>query len=289
MPPQTANPEMAVAAQEAVHTLETLLEVFPEDISSLESLVSAYEEMHDIPKLLERGKRLAQLLAKGDDHKPVLKLVERLLLAAPDDPELHAIQEEALAKDIIAGMNEPAAEAPAGAAAEAGAAHTVGDLSFDLHAELDLAWLLLQKEIITQDQYETSIERLTTSSSAPRGDSPLSLLQELREMDRVNLDKIIAFLTVETGLPYLELGRCECDEATSSLMPLEQEKRLGVLPFDSLGGDIMIALLNPVSREWRQRVQLFLGVAKVHFYFTSPDEFLAAITKLRERRAKDAA
>jgi hypothetical protein len=286
MPSTSPKPDSNDTAMEAIHTLETLLEVFPEDISSLESLTAAYEEMGDKAKFMEKGKRLARLLSKGDDTKPVIKLVDRLLHITPNDPEVLALQEEALAKDILAGMNAPVSDVPH-AGGDAGAAgHTVGELTFDLHAELDLAWLLLQKQMITQEQYEASIERLTTSSAAQRGDSPLSLLQELREMDRVNLDKIIAFLASETGMPFLELGRCECDEETVSLLPLPQAKRLGVLPFDRLSTDLMVALLNPVSREWRQRVQMFLGVDKVHFYFTSPDEFLAAIGKVQERRAK---
>ncbi len=286
MPSPSPKPDSNDTAMEAIHTLETLLEVFPEDISSLESLTAAYEEMGDKAKFMEKGKRLARLLSKGDDTKPVIKLVDRLLHITPNDPEVLALQEEALAKDILAGMNAPVSDVPH-AGSDAGAAgHTVGELTFDLHAELDLAWLLLQKQMITQEQYEASIERLTTSSAAQRGDSPLSLLQELREMDRVNLDKIIAFLASETGMPFLELGRCECDEETVSLLPLPQAKRLGVLPFDRLSTDLMVALLNPVSREWRQRVQMFLGVDKVHFYFTSPDEFLAAIVKVQERRAK---
>ena len=286
MPSTSPKPDSNDTAMEAIHTLETLLEVFPEDISSLESLTAAYEEMGDKAKFMEKGKRLARLLSKGDDTKPVIKLVDRLLHITPNDPEVLALQEEALAKDILAGMNAPVSDL-LHAGGDAGAAgHTVGELTFDLHAELDLAWLLLQKQMITQEQYEASIERLTTSSAAQRGDSPLALLQELREMDRVNLDKIIAFLASETGMPYLELGRCECDEETVSLLPLPQAKRLGVLPFDRLSTDLMVALLNPVSREWRQRVQMFLGVDKVHFYFTSPDEFLAAITKVQDRRAK---
>ena len=286
MPSTSPKPDSNDTAMEAIHTLETLLEVFPEDISSLESLTAAYEEMGDKAKFMEKGKRLARLLSKGDDTKPVIKLVDRLLHITPNDPEVLALQEEALAKDILAGMNAPVSDL-LHAGGDAGAAgHTVGELTFDLHAELDLAWLLLQKQMITQEQYEASIERLTTSSAAQGGDSPLALLQELREMDRVNLDKIIAFLASETGMPYLELGRCECDEETVSFLPLPQAKRLGVLPFDRLGTDLMVALLNPVSREWRQRVQMFLGVDKVHFYFTSPDEFLAAITKVQDRRAK---
>lgn len=282
-PPKTDSSDTAM---EAIHTLETLLEVFPEDISSLESLTAAYEEMGDTAKFMEKGKRLARLLSKGDDTKPVIKLVARMLRTVPNDPEVLALQEEALAKDILAGMNAPVNDQPPASGDAGAAAHTVGDLTFDLHAELDLAWLLLQKQVITQEQYEASIERLTTSSAAQRGDSPLALLQELREMDRVNLDKIIAFLASETGMPFLELGRCECDEETVSLLPLAQAKRLGILPFDRLGSDLMVALLNPVSREWRQRIQMFLGVDKVHFYFTSPDEFLAALTKVQERRAK---
>ena len=41
MPSTSPKPDSNDTAMEAIHTLETLLEVFPEDISSLESLTAA--------------------------------------------------------------------------------------------------------------------------------------------------------------------------------------------------------------------------------------------------------
>ena len=270
-----------VSIHEAIQTFETILEVFPEDVNALESLIVSYEKLNDSTRMRQHAQTLIQLLMREEDWARVLDFANRLLKTDPTDPDAQAYQEEAQ-KHLLT-------QAAAGEATSPLSPHktvtTKAPLTFDLRGELDLAWNLLQSNIITQEQYESVIERLTESSRNAQGDAPLSILQELREMERVDLDKIIAFLAADAGVPFIELSRIECPEETLALLPLAQAKRLGIMPFDQVENELLVAVLNPVDLELRKRVTKFFGT-KVHFFFTSPDEFLQGIAKQEERLKK---
>ncbi len=278
--PKSAEPEDELSVWDAIQTYETILEVFPEDVNALESLVVFYEQVKDLAKLREKARVLIKLLASEGDWGQVKTLAERLLKMDPTDAEAATYRSEAMQKLVDDGTPPPPAPG-----LKTDIRHT--ELTFDLRGELDLAWVLLQNSVITQDQYENAIERLTESSMNAQGETPLALLQELREMERIDMDKIIAFLAAQSGLPYLEMGQCECREESVALLPLGRAKRLGVLPFDQIENELMVAILNPVDLQLRQRLTRCFGM-KVHFFFTSPDEFQGAIAKYLERVKKGA-
>jgi hypothetical protein len=149
-------------------------------------------------------------------------------------------------------------------------------LAFDLRGELELAWFLLQSNLITQEQYESAIGGLTESRMNTSAEASLSLLQEIRSMDRIDMEKIIDHLSAETGTPYVEISRCHISEDVAQLVPLDQCRRLGILPFGRVGKEIMVVVLNPVDKDMRRRLAAWLD-AKVHFFMTSPDEFQGAL------------
>lgn len=254
---------------EAIQTFETILEVFPEDVNALESLVDSYEQTNDIPKFRDKALKLIRLMTKEGDWHRVAALAERLLKHLPHDAD-------ALAQLEAARLNLGETEAGSPILTSSQAA-----LTCDLRGELELAWHLLQSEVISQMQYEKAIETLTQASMG-QSDSPVSLLCELREVDRVDMEKVVAFLAAESGMPYVDLSLCDCDEATAARLPVLQAKKLGVLPFSKVGSDITVAVLNPVDKELRGRLKTYFKT-NVHFYFTSPDEFLGTIAKLQEK------
>jgi hypothetical protein len=279
--PRNPSASDAASIHEAIQTFETILEVFPEDVNALESLIVSYEKLNDAANMRLHAQTLIQLLMREGDWVRVLDFANRLLKADPTDPDAQAYQEEAQ-KHVQTAL---AAGAAAAAASPQKTVITKAPLTFDLRGELDLAWSLLQANIITQEQYEAVIERLTESSRNAQGEAPLSILQELREMERVDLDKIIAFLAADAGVPFIELSHCECPEETLAMLPLPLAKRLGIMPFDQVENELLVAVLNPVDLELRKRVTKFFGT-KVHFFFTSPDEFLQGIARQEERLKK---
>jgi tetratricopeptide (TPR) repeat protein len=274
---QQQQQQDAAAVRETIATFESMLEVFPEDISALESLLVAYLQIGDDDKLCEKARKLIQLFSTSGDWNRIFDLADMILERMPDDAEALAALEEA--KTRTGRVREERSRFVHDEAAAA-------ELTFDLHGELDLAWFLLQHNVITQDQYESAVDRLTESSTSIKTGTPLAFLEELGEIDRVDMIRVVSFLAAEAGMPFIELSRCECQEETVGRIPLALSRRLGILPFDRLGEEIMVAVLNPVGKGLQQRISHFLK-SNVHFFFTSPEEYHAACNRYAERQKKE--
>ena len=275
-PPQGENSE---AIRETISTFEAMLELFPEDISALESLLVAYQQVGDYANLCDKGNRLISIFMLNDDWDRVFDLAQIVLAKVPEDETAkHALQQAQERTGRVLEQQQKAL-------GEADMSRVAAELGFDLHGELDLAWLLLQNAIISQEQYEVAIDRLTGISTHAKADGILSFLEELKDVDRVDMIKVVAFVATEGGMPFIELSRCEFQEEVVARIPFEYACHIAAIPFDRFGNEIMVAVMNPVNKNQHQRIAKFLKT-NIHFFFTSPDEFHAACERYRERTAK---
>ncbi len=269
-----------VSVWEAIQTFETILEVFPEDVSALESLAVAYEQAGDAAKGREKYLTLARIWASQGEWRRVREITRHLLELQPEDAEATALQEEA---DSILGKEVEEETAPAPESHAAPARGVTGKLEVDLRGELELAWFLLQNSIINQDQYEKAIESLTENRMNPGSNASLSLLQELQVLEWIDMETIVDFLASETAIPFIDLRSFELDPEIAAVLPLDQCRRAGVLPFERMESEYMVALMNPVDPELRKKVTDCLGT-QVHFYLTSPESFQHAISALEKQQ-----
>ncbi len=281
-----AGPGDDVSVWEAIQAFETILQVFPEDVSALESLAVAYEQAGDAVHAREKNIQLANILARQADWARVEKIVAHLVEQNPDDAEAKELLQRARAElgpeaGRETGAEPGATEAPGAAAPSRKPEYRRKELAFDLRGELELAWNLLQHDLITQECYEKAIEALTERRMKPAANTSLALLQELASMDRVNTDKIMDFLVNETNMPLVNLTRFDIDPEIAAGIPLGQCIRAGVLPFERIGPEIMVAIQNPVDDELKQAVREYLG-GRVHFYLTPPEDFAAAVSKIEQ-------
>ena len=273
------QPEDNDTIRETISTFEAMLELFPEDISALESLLVAYQQAGDDANLCDKGNRLISIFMLNDDWNRVFDLAQTVLAKVPDDVTAkHALQQ---AQERTGRVLDEAHKA----AGEVDLARISAELGFDLHGELDLAWLLLQNAVISQEQYESAIDRLTEISSHAKQDCILSFLEELKEVDRVDMVKVVAFIAAEGGMPFIELSRCEFQEEVVNRIPFDYARHIAAIPFDRFGNEIMVAVMNPVNKNLHQRIAKFLKT-NIHFFFTSPDEFHAASERYKERTKK---
>jgi len=262
------------SVQQVIETFESILEAFPEDVSALESLIAAHEQAGHAAEAETKARALLALLRQHGAWDRAHAVAERILVACPEDAEVAALRDEAAAK-----MPPPPVGPAASETLDEPTPPASVPLKFDLSGELDLAWSLLQNEVITQEQYEAAIAGLTEARMSPNPGVRLSLLQELASMDRIYMDRVVGFLSAETGTPYIDLSRFEIDPDTARAIPIEDSRRLGVLVFESIRDEVMVAVLNPVDENLRKKVSAYLG-CKAHFYLTSPEEFQAAIDEL---------
>ena len=281
------NPEVL---KQLITSLEEILEVFPEDATSLESLSAAYKQNGDLQKAADTDLKLARLIVAEGNMERAYLLVENVLSMVPDHQE--ALQEKKHISESLSilgiepsslvkaereereGQSEQEEEPP-----PKGPARDRALLTRDLSGELELAWLLLKRDLLKQEQYETAIASLTENRSIIGSSSCLSLLIEIAAMDNIHFDNILGELSEESQMPFIEINRFELLPEAVKLIPFDDCRRLGVLPFARFKDDVMVATLNPIDIGLREAVTTYLQ-SKTHFFFTSPDEFQSALIKV---------
>lgn len=265
---------------EAIQAFEQILELFPEDIGALESLAAAYEQGNDFERALEMNCRLVKLHQDSAQWDKVAPLAEKILAQDPANAEVKGYLDKANKK-----LNDYKAEI----AEKAAGIKTYGDLSVDMNGEYELGAFLLQSGVVTQEQYQASLDNLKKNLGSSSQSATLCLLAELQAIDGLDIERIIDFLCKETDTPFIEVLRCEIDEGLADgIIPLKKCKRLGVLPLGVIGTEIMLAYLNPLPTGLRINVESYLQDYKLHFFLTAPVDLETALQRLIDKREKAA-
>jgi len=262
---------------ELIQAFESILQIMPDDVNALGSLAVAYEQAGDTERARDTILTLANLHLDQGDWEQALELTVCQLQRVPHDTDFLRLKVRAddlreAATSGAAGrpeqIDETIVEDPGAAAVGA-----------DLHAELELAWLLLEREVITQQEYESAVDALTEGHIRTQGQGDVSLMMELQQLENLNMDRVISFLATESNTPFIEVSCCDIPEDVSGLMPLSTMRQFGVIPFTRVGSEVMVAVLNPMDLALRDRLTSLLG-ASLHFFLTSADEFQRTLSTL---------
>ncbi len=275
--------------RQLIETMESILEVFPEDVSAMESLAAAYQQAGDLAKFADTAVNLTRLISGQGNWEKAYEIVSRVLDDVPDHQPALDEQARILESLRLLGIDTATIGAagrkiktPEPAAPER-PRHV---LSLDLSGELELGWLLLQRNLLTQEQYELAVQGLTESKSGAGADACLSLLLEISTMDGINMPAILGTLSAETSTPMIAFNRVELNPEIAALIPFQDARRLGVLPFERLGKEIMVATLNPVDDNLRSAVATYLDT-RVHFFLVAPDEFQSVLLEVMAKMQEE--
>lgn len=149
----------------------------------------------------------------------------------------------------------------------------------DVTAELALAWNLVQAGELTQEDYSNVVHDLTESSSK-NVEVPVTVLHVLQDRTFKNLDKVLAFLSSQSGLPILSLSNFELQRETYKLLPEDFMMHRGAIVFDLMGRDALAAILNPYDMELRKDVEAITG-KKCHYYLVSAESYDKCLSSIR--------
>ena len=95
--------------------------------------------------------------------------------------------------------------------------------------------------------------------------------------DRIkNFVDALLFLSKDTAMPLLPLMRFVPQRRISSFVPAAYLACLGVLPFDRLEEDLLVAVMNPYDRKIHENVQALSG-RRCTFFLVSPLDYDSAI------------
>lgn len=273
----------------AIASFEQIVETIPNDRVSLEALSHAYEQVGDLSRARDYLTRLASVVIEENDREAAEFLRERFLRFSATDP----IAKDAGAR-IEAFLNEGQ---PQGRqfdlSAEPSAAVEMPkeDESESRHAqvasELSFAWTLFQAGELSQEDYALVAQDLGVIS-ANSGLVTVSMLHALHDRGNRSLDRIMAFAARDSGVPIVSLALFEISETAVGLLPRDFIIRYGVMPFELMGSDVLVVVLNPYNKALRQKAQALLE-RRCHFFMTPPVDFDLAVERLFKQTAQPAA
>lgn len=255
----------------AIQAFEQILDAFPDDLNTLEALFQAYESLEEPDKagvyILRAGRVAVQ--QTGMPLSPVL--ADRLTRLAPTVREaaqiLTALGEDRLRK-AQAAAPEPAAKAPAAGEKFVSRAD----------AELELAWWFKSEGLLTEAETAEAVRRLSEGNAGPERNSLLALIQSCQMGD---FEKILIALAKESGLAILPVSNFETPAAVASLLPLDFMTVRGAVPFEVIGTDLLVAILNPHDAPLRREIEQLSG-RTCHFFLTPPSEMDVWLQRIRD-------
>ena len=265
--------------EEAIALFEGILQSAPEDRVALEALSLAYEQTGNLPLARATLLRLAAVVIRKQAHEAAPEVIRRLKPFAENDFDaLEALRSlEALAAaqrgtGAGAGAPEPVGSHPAVMRSGVALRRQV------LHREMDLAWKLLEAKELTQEEYAALVEDLSRLVSDER-QATVSLQHVLADRAFPGLDRVLRHIAKAGKAPFLALENFEIRQVDLGSVPAEYLIRQGALPFESMGEEHLIAILNPLDAELQHELAALLG-RRCHFYLVTAEAFDAAARKL---------
>lgn len=262
--PSTENSDNR-ESEDLISAFEHLLESLPDDISTLDALVQACEQAQETDRLRKYLYQMTRAHLRQHRPEEARKLLPRLQEHAGASPEIDALIEEltpAPTPPPPPGTDDSAVHAPENNAAVRQAI---------LQAELAFAWHLHDRKLLTRDEYSQTVQDLT-DMSARSVEITISTQHALMDRGFANLDHVLAAVARESRIPILPVSRFETPMAVASIIPASWIRTRGAIPFDRVGKEYNIALLNPYNDRLQAEISAKIG-QRCHFFMTAAQEF----------------
>jgi len=260
---------------QAISAFEQILEVMPDDRSSLETLSHAYEHVGDRARALDYLLRLAAVVVSERDAEMASHVQERLAEYGEADEQVRSLNEQLQAlqpNGVIDGADVPAAREPNTSDENAPSMFRVTD-------ELGFAWKLLEANEISQEDYAALAHDLAELSTDPHL-TTVSVLHVLENKAYSGIERVMGYASRETKTPLVSVQSFEVPKEMSQLLPVDFMIRHGVVIFGTILDELLVAIMNPYNSRLREDVATRTGRA-CHFFMTPPGEFDTLITLLK--------
>ncbi|MEI7900661.1 MAG: hypothetical protein WCK89_10420 [bacterium] len=275
---------------EAIGFFEQMLQTMPGDRMSLEFLAVAYEQTGQSEKRRDCLIRLVDCLLHEKDYDNA-KIIAGHLRAFMDYPPACAAIERVAEQGSdqgFPGMLRRDDSGLGGAAQSAGvpAGAAFQDLAVEVHAlshsaaaaEMDLVWLWKEREFLPK---EVCMKVLHILMERPATDFPvlISALALLDEQHPEWTEPLMEVMQRVSELPLIPIELFEVSPAAAQLLSPTVIHIKGVLPFAVLGSEVLVAVLNPLSKALQDEVTARIG-RPCHFFFAHPKSWLKAVEKI---------
>jgi hypothetical protein len=253
-------PKFDARLKEGVKYLEEMLELMPDDRTTLEFLVVAYEQLKEPEKSKKSVISLTKLLLKQGDYAAAEGLLPRLEAIDTDEAKILALKVHRL----TAPLPELKPEAPKVLTLAEQAAEETREA---LAAESSLIELLQSNGVIPDGDEASRLREQLDATAAGDGVFLISALSILEKENLELCEKCIAFLADRFSIPPVPIAPFERKADIVDRFPADILRIHGVVPFAKIGETALVALLNPVDERLRDNLS---EIMTCRFYLTMP-------------------
>lgn len=254
---------------EGIAYFEQMLELMPEDRTTLEFLVVAYDQVGEHEKGQKALVALTKLLIKERDLTALAGLLPRL--EQSDYPPAKALVLRVTTMTAPAPDLTP--EAPKELTEEEILAQAMEDAA---RSEVDLATVLHEGGVVSDEEHNRLLEHLQALPTNGRV-FLISALQILEKENLTRCEQCVAFLADKYGTPPIPLAGFEPNKQLIGLLPKNLVQLRGVIPFAKLGSLTLVATLNPADEQLKKACEV-LGTCR--FYLADPASVEAMVEKV---------
>lgn len=246
---------------EGIAYFEKMLQVMPDDRTTLEFLCVAYGQVGEPVKQRKALVSLVNILLKENDLESADRIVERL-----------EKYEEADARAAILRVNAAHNALPA-APFEAGTEQShvpmpTAAVHLAVKAERTLVQLMVQHRVLDEELAAVVMQRLAELAEG-NGCFLISALSVLEKENMAMAEQVAAYLADTAGTPPIPLEAYAVEMEALQSMPESLARVRGVVPFGKMGDALLVAIVNPMDDALRRQVESACGGA-CRFYLASP-------------------
>ena len=235
------QPEPGRQIEEAIALFEGILQTSPEDLVALDALSMAHEQSGNLPQARAVLNRLALAIINQNAYDRAPAVLARLRPLAEDDFE--ALEALHSLEALLAIRSDGVAG------------------------------------VVRQEDYASMVDDLSRLIADTR-QQVVSLQHVLVDRAFPGLSRVRQYMADNSKHPFIELDNFEPQEIDIDNLTKEAMLQQGALPFDKIGDELMVALLNPLDESLPADLRRQAG-HPCHFYFVRAEAFDAALGKLQ--------
>ena len=141
----------------------------------------------------------------------------------------------------------------------------------DLIPEILLAQHMVRNRALSDAEYRLLIQDLCWCDAKEQTD-PRTCLYVLHHRELPHEGRAIEFLAHDSAIPFVDLKLVEPDPDLLEILPREHCIRRAAVVFGEVGGEPMVALLNPFNLQLREDIGRQLD-CDPHFYLTNAEGY----------------
>ena len=264
------KPKFDPKLEEGIAYFEKMLQVMPDDRTTLEFLCVAYGQIGEPVKQRKALISLAGVLLKEKDLESADSIAERLAQYREPDAQAAVLRIRAahgMGLGPAIADPEPKAQGAADDQPSGGNPQTAA-LHIAIKAEKELIQTLALRKILDESTADEALRRLAELA----GMSGCFLVSALSILEKENSgfgEMAVAAVADEAGAPPIPLEAFGITPELAQILPESIVRVRGVLPFAKLGGTLLVATLNPLDAALKRQIEACTG-SPCRYYLAHP-------------------